>query len=228
MVAKLTRLTHEIALQLHLLTESCTICSFAPGGQSGNFWIHSRIRNVDVNTEAGNKVHVWLYSCIYMLSLQSNFHRKVHTASDEPSRPWSISCSHFVKVLCVTLQFCYGCLQLNENGFLWANFSISGKGKVTRCKTGDTDRVPALVFVLWLKPGGLTSLCGPLRCLVAKSNRDFTSLVPFFPNPFLQCCYYLNVELLVHRLMWWYIFNHDDSSDVEEDRRHGFDSSFQH
>jgi len=40
MAAKLTRLTHKIAIQLHLVADSCTICSFAPGGQSGNFWIH--------------------------------------------------------------------------------------------------------------------------------------------------------------------------------------------
>jgi hypothetical protein len=32
MAAKLTRLTHKIATQLQL----------APGGQSGNFWIHPR------------------------------------------------------------------------------------------------------------------------------------------------------------------------------------------
>jgi hypothetical protein len=42
MAAKLTRLTHKIAIQLHLVTESCTICSSAPGGQSGNFWKHHR------------------------------------------------------------------------------------------------------------------------------------------------------------------------------------------
>jgi hypothetical protein len=28
MAAKLTRLTHKIAIQLHLVAESCTICSF--------------------------------------------------------------------------------------------------------------------------------------------------------------------------------------------------------
>jgi hypothetical protein len=43
MAAKLTRLTHKIAIQLHLVVDSCTICSFVPGGQSGNFWIHPRI-----------------------------------------------------------------------------------------------------------------------------------------------------------------------------------------
>jgi len=37
MVAKLTRLTHKIAIQLHLVAESCTFAVFAPGGQSGNF-----------------------------------------------------------------------------------------------------------------------------------------------------------------------------------------------
>jgi len=33
--------THKTAIQLQLVAESCTICSFTPGGQSGNFWIHS-------------------------------------------------------------------------------------------------------------------------------------------------------------------------------------------
>jgi hypothetical protein len=46
MAAILTRLTHRIAIQLHLVAESCTICSsFASGGQSGNFWIHLRSRD---------------------------------------------------------------------------------------------------------------------------------------------------------------------------------------
>jgi hypothetical protein len=40
MMTKLTRLTHKIAIQLHLVAESCTICSSRSGGQSGNFWIH--------------------------------------------------------------------------------------------------------------------------------------------------------------------------------------------
>jgi len=36
MAAKLARLTHKIAIQLHL------VAVLAPGGQSGNFWIHPR------------------------------------------------------------------------------------------------------------------------------------------------------------------------------------------
>jgi hypothetical protein len=46
MAAKLTILTHKIAIQLHLVAKSCTICRFAvlsPGGQFGNFWIHPRV-----------------------------------------------------------------------------------------------------------------------------------------------------------------------------------------
>jgi hypothetical protein len=42
MAAELTGLTHKIAIQLHLEAESCNVCNLAPGGQSGNFWIHSR------------------------------------------------------------------------------------------------------------------------------------------------------------------------------------------
>jgi len=41
MAAKLTTLTHKIALQLYLVAESCIpFAVIAPGGQSGNFWIH--------------------------------------------------------------------------------------------------------------------------------------------------------------------------------------------
>jgi len=40
MAAKLTRLTCKIAIQLHLVAETCTIAVLAPGGQSGNFWIY--------------------------------------------------------------------------------------------------------------------------------------------------------------------------------------------
>jgi len=43
MLAKLARLTRKIAIQLHLVAESCTIAVPAPGGQSGNFWIHPHI-----------------------------------------------------------------------------------------------------------------------------------------------------------------------------------------
>jgi len=40
MAAKVTRLTHKIVIQLHLVAKSCTISSPAPGGQPGNFRIH--------------------------------------------------------------------------------------------------------------------------------------------------------------------------------------------
>jgi len=43
MAAKLTRLTHKIAIQLHLVAETVPFAVLAPGGQSGNFWIHGRI-----------------------------------------------------------------------------------------------------------------------------------------------------------------------------------------
>jgi hypothetical protein len=39
MATKLTRLTHKIAIQLHLVAKSSTVCVLAPGGQSGYFWI---------------------------------------------------------------------------------------------------------------------------------------------------------------------------------------------
>jgi hypothetical protein len=39
MAAKLTILTHKIAIQPHLVAESCVLFAIlAPGCQSGNFW----------------------------------------------------------------------------------------------------------------------------------------------------------------------------------------------
>jgi len=46
MAAKLARLTHKIAIQLHLVAKNCNICSSRcrqAGRQSRNFWIHPRI-----------------------------------------------------------------------------------------------------------------------------------------------------------------------------------------
>jgi hypothetical protein len=40
MTAKLTRLAHKIAIQLHLVAESCIFAVLTQGGQSGDFWIH--------------------------------------------------------------------------------------------------------------------------------------------------------------------------------------------
>jgi hypothetical protein len=43
MAAKLTRLTHKIATQLHLVAQrSIPFAVLAPGGHSGNFWLRPR------------------------------------------------------------------------------------------------------------------------------------------------------------------------------------------
>jgi hypothetical protein len=42
MAEKLIRLTHKVAIQLHLVT-AVPFAILVPGGQSGNFWTHSRI-----------------------------------------------------------------------------------------------------------------------------------------------------------------------------------------
>jgi len=43
MAAKLTILTHKIAIQLHIVAVNLSFTVLAPGSQSGNFWIYSRI-----------------------------------------------------------------------------------------------------------------------------------------------------------------------------------------
>jgi len=40
MAAKLIRMTHKIAIRLHLVAESLPFAVLVPGDQSGNFWIH--------------------------------------------------------------------------------------------------------------------------------------------------------------------------------------------
>jgi hypothetical protein len=50
MAAKLIRLTHKIAIQLHLVAESLPLTVLAPGGNSGNFWIHPHICEITVGT----------------------------------------------------------------------------------------------------------------------------------------------------------------------------------
>jgi hypothetical protein len=44
MAAKLARLTHKVAIKLHLVAEICIpFTVLSPGGQSGNFGIHHYI-----------------------------------------------------------------------------------------------------------------------------------------------------------------------------------------
>jgi len=42
MAAKFTRLSHKIAIQLHLVAKSVSFGVLVSGSQSGNFWIHPR------------------------------------------------------------------------------------------------------------------------------------------------------------------------------------------
>jgi len=46
MAAKLTRLTHKLAIHLQLWQRAVSFAVFAAGEQSGNFWIHPRNLNV--------------------------------------------------------------------------------------------------------------------------------------------------------------------------------------
>jgi hypothetical protein len=61
MVAKLTRLTHKIAIQLHLIAESCTICS------SHSRWSVWKLLDTPLTNAAG-----------ILLQLPCHFHYKIH------------------------------------------------------------------------------------------------------------------------------------------------------
>jgi hypothetical protein len=66
MAAKLTRLTHKIAIQLE---RAVPLALLVPGGQSGNFWKDPHIRSnqrVIVNNEFGLRGDDLYYYCIYL------------------------------------------------------------------------------------------------------------------------------------------------------------------
>jgi len=63
--AKLTRLTHKIELQLYLAAESLPFAVLAPGGQSGNFWIHPRTKF----SSPSRILHVHIISNLLLLLL---------------------------------------------------------------------------------------------------------------------------------------------------------------
>jgi len=61
MAAKLTRITHRIAIQLHLLAERCTICSCRSRRHVQKIWIHPRIHGIEWvdNCERSYKKRLW-------------------------------------------------------------------------------------------------------------------------------------------------------------------------
>jgi hypothetical protein len=77
MAAKLTILTHNIAIKLHLVAESLPFAVLATGGQSGNFWIYphivtcrtpgSTVKTVDTDSHVIRKtnwiLHRWFSMC---------------------------------------------------------------------------------------------------------------------------------------------------------------------
>jgi hypothetical protein len=66
MAAKRIRLNHKIVVRLHLLAESCTICSSRSKGQSGNFWIHPVCVCVCVCVCVYICTYVRTYVCMYV------------------------------------------------------------------------------------------------------------------------------------------------------------------
>jgi len=57
MAAKLTRLTHKIAIKLHLVQRAVPFAILAPGGQSGNFWIHPRTKVQPTHNPLTESIH---------------------------------------------------------------------------------------------------------------------------------------------------------------------------
>jgi hypothetical protein len=58
MAAKLTRLTHKIAIQLHQWQRAVAFAVLAPGGQSGNLWIHPGIMRSIIRKRVSVRLYV--------------------------------------------------------------------------------------------------------------------------------------------------------------------------
>jgi len=61
--AELTRLTHKIAIQLRLVQRAVPFAVLARGGQSGNFWIHPRIKFMECYTHVHIHSHNTCFCC---------------------------------------------------------------------------------------------------------------------------------------------------------------------
>jgi len=59
MAAKLTSLTHKLAMQLHLVAESCTICSSCSRWPVRKFWLHPRVHEHETAAYVCGHVTVW-------------------------------------------------------------------------------------------------------------------------------------------------------------------------
>jgi membrane protein YdbS with pleckstrin-like domain len=79
MTAKFIRLTHKIAIQLHLVT-AVPFAVLAPGGQSRNFWIHS---SQDIPVATNMAIHsglipvVLYWNCDYPPQMKEGNIRKM-------------------------------------------------------------------------------------------------------------------------------------------------------
>jgi hypothetical protein len=62
MVAKLTSMTHKIAIQLHLVVAFAVLI---PGGQSGNFWLHPHIYIYIYIWHTHIHTHVCVCVCVF-------------------------------------------------------------------------------------------------------------------------------------------------------------------
>jgi hypothetical protein len=76
MAVKLTRLTHKIAIQLHLVADSYVpFAVLAPGGQSGNFWVPPRITDSHPSQLWCQVKEHLLYSVPYQTFQSANIQR---------------------------------------------------------------------------------------------------------------------------------------------------------
>jgi hypothetical protein len=85
MAAKLTRLTHKIAMQLHLVAESCTICTSRSRRPARKFWIHPR------TYLATDWMTVIQFSAGARMGFFFSIRHRVQTGSGAHSAPYSMS-----------------------------------------------------------------------------------------------------------------------------------------
>jgi hypothetical protein len=78
MTVKLTRLTHKIAIQLHLVAESCTIFSSRSSRPVRKIWVHPRLLNPKVT---------YAFKMGYNVAVKNQTHSRTATLKTDDTKP---------------------------------------------------------------------------------------------------------------------------------------------
>jgi len=101
MAAKLTRLTHKITIQLHIVVESCTVCSSRSRRPVRKLLIHTRMEKYWYNSTGDTAFGIWLLEKFVWHFVSFRVCFVLHTCTQR----WIYSClSHFHKTILCDLR----------------------------------------------------------------------------------------------------------------------------